>query len=141
MSKKLQLAIKEIAREIAIGNTCYIQRHTAKITTIDNSIEDVELKAAQALTKAELEKKIENYVKIEKLSAKDELAIMNNFLEELSDRSVRKQLSNALKRKNPVRNFNMAVESDVVLNQHWMNFNVKAYQRWVSNAIIDAYNY
>ena len=141
MSKLQQSAIKEIARAIALGNTCYIHRYTAKITIIDHSIEDTEMIAAQELIQLELEQKIESHLKIEKLSTEDQLVIMRDFLVELSDRSVRKQLSNALNRKNPVRNFNQTVESDIGLHQHWKKFNFDEYQQWVSNFIIDAYNY
>jgi hypothetical protein len=133
--------IKEIAKEIAIGNTCYIQMTTKKVTTIDYSIEDTKLIAAQEEIQAELEQKVENYIKIEKLSAEDKRVIMEYFLEELPDRSVRKELSNALNRKNPTRNFNKVVESDIDLNQHWRNFKSEEYQRWVSNFIADAYLY
>ncbi|MFK7809858.1 MAG: UPF0158 family protein [Saprospiraceae bacterium] len=133
--------IKEIARAIAIGNTCYLQRFSGKVTTIDNSLEDAEAIATQEATQAEIERKIENYVKIESLSTQDQLVIMRDFLEEIPDKSVRKQLSNALNRKNPIRNFNQAIENDMGLNQHWRNFNFEEYQRWVSNLIIDAYNY
>ncbi len=141
MSRLQPVTIKEIAREIFNGNTCYINKRSAKITTIDHSIEDPEKLVAQEQTQAELEKKIEKYVKIEKLTAENEMRIMKDFLEELPDKSIRKQLSNALNRKNPVRNFNQAVESDMELNQHWRNFNFEEYQRWVSNFMIDAYNY
>ena len=41
--------IKGIVSEIAMGNTCYMDRYTAKVTTIDNSIEDVELKEAHKI--------------------------------------------------------------------------------------------
>ena len=136
-----QSTIKEIAGEIADGNTCYYHRYTGEITIIDYSIEDKDLIAAQEQIQTELEKKIESYVKIEKLSIASQLVIMKEFLEELPDRSVRKQLSNALNRKNPARNFNTAVEGDIGLNQHWQNYNFKAYQEWVSTVIIDVYNY
>ena len=139
MSKKKQATIKEIAREIARGNTCYINRKSVEITTIDHSIEDPEKLAAQEQKVAELERKIEKYLKIEKLSAENEMMIMKDFPEELPDRSVRKQLTNALNRKNPVRNFMQVVESDIALNQHWKNFQVEEYQRWVSNILIEAY--
>ncbi len=136
-----QSVIKEIAREIAIGNICYIHRYSTKITTIDHSIEDEKLIEAQEKIQAELERKIENYLKLEQLSPEDQLVIMRDFLQELPDKSVRKQLSNALNRKNPIRNFNQAVEGDVGLNQHWRNFNFEEYQRWISNFIIDAHNF
>lgn len=133
--------IKGIAKDIANGKVCYINRRNAKITVIDPFTEDPKKIATQEKTVAEFELKIEKYLKIEKLSADDQLEIMRNFLKELSDKSVRKQLSNALNRKNPIRNFSQTVESDIELHQHWRNFNTAEYQRWVSDYIIAAYNY
>lgn len=136
-----QATIKEIAQAIALGKTCYLQRNTTNITTIDPTIEDAALITKQEQTVAKLEEDIERYIKVEKLNTATQLRIMKNFLEELPDKSVRKELSNALNRKNPVRNFSRAVGSDMELNQHWSNFKVKEYQRWVSNFLIDSYNY
>jgi len=136
-----QSVINELAKEIALGKTCYIHRYTTKVTIIDESIEDPTVAASQKQVQTEIEKKIEDYVRIDQPNRENELMIMRDFLEDLPDRSIRKQLSNALNRKNPYRNFMQAVESDIELNQHWKNFNIKAYQQWVSNVIIDAYNY
>ncbi len=141
MSIKKQATIKRIAKEIALGNTCYINRKSVQITTIDYSIEDPEKLVVQEQTLAEIERKIEKYLKIEKLSEENELRIMKDFPEELPDKSIRKQLSNALNRKNPVRNFMQVVESDIALNQYWKNFKEEEYQRWVSNIMIEAYIY
>lgn len=139
MSRKKQTTIKEIAREIALGNTCYVNRKTIKITIIDHTIEDPEKLTAQEQILAELGRKIEKYLIIEKLSVEDEMRIMKDFPDELPDKSIRKQLSNALNRKNPVRNFMQVVESDIALNQHWRNYKVEEYKRLVSNILIEAY--
>ena len=139
MSRKKQTTIKEIAREIALGNTCYVNRKTIKITIIDHTIEDPEKLTAQEQILAELGRKIEKYLIIEKLSVEDEMRIMKDFPDELSDKSIRKQLSNALNRKNPVRNFMQVVESDIALDQHWRNYKVEEYKRLVSNILIEAY--
>ena len=136
-----QSAIKEIAEEVATGNTCYVHLYSRKITTIDNSTEDAEVIAAQEKVQAELEHKISDYVRIDQPSTEDQLVMMEFFLEEVTDKSVRKQLSNALKRKNPIRNFTQTVESSMELEIHWTHFNAKEYERWVSNFIIDAYNH
>ena len=120
-----QSAIREIVKEIAKGNTCYMDRYTSKITIIDNSIEDVEEIAAHKKTEIEIENKIENYVKLNKLSEKIQLMIMKDFLDEIVDKSVRKELSNSLKRKSPIRNFTREIESNMGLNQHWENYNGK----------------
>ena len=120
-----QSAIREIVKEIAKGNTCYMDRYTSKITIIDNSIEDVEEIAAHKKTEIEIENKIENYVKLNKLSEKIQLMIMKDFLDEIVDKSVRKELYNSLKRKSPIRNFTREIESNMGLNQHWENYNGK----------------
>ena len=97
--------------------------------------------AAQKQTEIEIEKKIEKYVKLNKLSEKIQLMIMKDFLDEIVDKSVRKELSNSLKRKSPIRNFTREIESNMGLNQHWENYNAKESERWVTNILIDAYNY
>jgi len=142
MSKIKQSAIKEIAREIFIGNTCYIQRSNKKITIINHSTEDPKLIASQEKRQAEIEQKIKNYIKVEKLSTKDRLVIMRDFIEELTDdRSARREVANALNRKNPIRNFHSLMESNMDLYQHWRSYRMEEYQRWVSNFIADAYHY
>ncbi len=132
--------IKQIAKEVDLGNTCYIHRFTRKLTTIDQTADDKSSYAQQTLQQ-QLELKIEQYVKVEKPSDDDQLEIMEYFLEEIPDKSIRKQLSNAIKRQNPIRNFNQAIDSNIELTVHWANFKREEYQRWVSNVIIDAYNY
>ena len=133
--------IKEIANQITNGNRCYINRYTAKIITIDYSIENTELLSEQKNVESEIIKKIENYVKLEKPGEKDQLMIMRDFLDEIVDKSVRKELTASLKRKSPVRNFTREIESNMGLNQHWANFYSREIERWVTNFLIDAYNY
>lgn len=145
MSKVKPFVLKkittEIAREIIRGNTCYIHKSSKKVTTIDNSVEGTKLMATQEQARAKLEQEIELYIKIEPLSTEEQLVIMKDFLDENMSKSVQKQLGNALNRKNPIRNFNQAVESDMELNQQWRNFNFEESKRWVSNFILDAYHY
>ena len=141
MTKIQPSVIKEIAREIATGNTCYLNKKSTKFTTIDHSTEDTKMLAAQEKTLAEIGKRMKNYIKIEKLSKQSELVIMEDFAEEFQDKSIRKQISNSLKRKNPVRNFNQLMESNIELNLQWKNFSFGEYQRWVSNSILDGYRY
>jgi DNA-directed RNA polymerase beta' subunit len=141
MSRLHQAAIKELAKAIANGNTCYIHHTSRKITTIDNEIEDKKIIAEQAKAIAAIESKIDNHFKIEPQSTGDQIEIMKYFIDEVSDKSVRKEITNALKRKNPIRNFMQVIESDMELRQRWRIFKFEEDQRWVSNFLIDAYNY
>ncbi len=141
MSIVKQAVINQLAKEIAKGNTCYMNRRTSKVTIIDPTIEDDKAIAKQQKSLELIERKSDNYVKIGAPDEKEILIIMKEFLDELSDRSEAKQLSNALNRKNPMRNFLMAVSGDIELNSHWVNYKSEEYQRWVANVIIEAYNY
>jgi len=135
MSVPSPAVVKEIAREIAAGNACYVHKKSEEIIVIDKSTEDVKTIAAQKQRQIELTKEIENYTVIEKMPTKTRLSIMKTFLLEVDDKSERKQLSNALNRKNPVRNFNQVIQSNMELNQHWRNFNKKECQHWVYEVI------
>ncbi len=141
MSRLHQAAIKELAKEIANGNTCYIHHTSRKITTINNELKDKKLIAEQAKAIAAIELKIDDHLKIEPQSTEDQIEIMRYFIDEMSDKSIRKEMTNALKRKNPLRNFIQVIESDMELRQRWRIFKFDEDQRWVSNFIIDAYNY
>lgn len=140
MSTLPQSSIKEIAKEMVMGNTCFIHRYTGMITIIDKSITDIDLLVEQVETQKELELKIGSYVKIDKLSSEDQFLIMNDFLDDLADKSVRKQLANAIKRQNPVRNFHQVIEGNMELELHWGNFKRREYERWVSEFLVVAFN-
>ena len=132
MSKLSPAVIKEIAGEIAVGNACYVHKQTGEITIIDKSTEDAKTIAAQAQRQIELEKSLDSYIVVDNMPTKARLEIMRIFLVEVEDRSARKQLSNALNRKNPVRNFNQAIEGNMELNQHWRNFNREECGDWIT---------
>lgn len=138
--------IKEIAQHLDSGSTCYINRNTGEIKVIENAKEvraegDEEAIALRKAEVAELEAKSERFLKMEPMPSNYYLQVMRDFIEELREPDVMKQLSNALNRKKPMRNFTQVVSSDEILGQHWFNFKSEEYQRYVSNFIIDAYNY
>jgi len=138
----MPIVIKHISDQIAKGNICYLVRKNGKVIVIDKSEVDLLAIAKQEQMVAEIEEKMDKYVKVEMVSEKDQLLIMADFIEQVAEKSVKRELTNALKRKSPIRNFLREVEGgDLGLNQHWINFNNKERQRWVSNFLIDAYNY
>jgi len=131
MSKLSPAVIKEIAGEIALGNACYVNKLSGEITVFDKSTEDPKTIAAQTKRQTEIDKTIDSYIVIDTMPTQTRLEIMRVFLTEIEDRSVRKQLSNALNRKNPVRNFNQTIESNMELRQHWRNFNREECEDWI----------
>jgi Uncharacterised protein family (UPF0158) len=137
--------IKEIAYSLNVGSTCYVHKGTHEVTTINSAVarEAEEQEAADSLqeTIEHMEAKTDLYLKIEQMPSQTQIQMMRDFIEEIPEPELGRELTNALNRKNPIRNFTQVINSNEGLGQHWHNFKMEEYQRWVSNFIIDAYNY
>jgi len=88
-----------------------------------------------------LENKIRKYYKVPRMTAYEEVHVMKDFINEELSASIKKELKNALKRENPVRNYMRVIEHDEVLEQYWLNFKAKWYQEWVRGYLLDIYKY
>jgi len=132
---------KAIARELELGNTCYVNRQSRKITTIvdlEAGMDSPEERDAQL---EKLEANIKKYYKVPRMSADEEIHVMKDFAEEDINTSIRKELTNALKRKSPIRNFMQIIENQEDLYQYWLIFKAKWYQEWVRGYLLDVYRY
>ena len=130
--------IKEIAKYVAMGEIVFVHKNSRKIQPMPKPEESVEEWKEKC---AVLEADNKNWLKIKTVPLDDELHLRKEFIEEATNQHVKKQLSNALNRKNPMRNFQHVIESDEILHQHWRNYKKVAYQNWVTNFVIDQYNY
>ena len=129
---------KEVARLLEQGHMCYVERANRTITPI--LLTEIKTTEAQELI-APIEKKISNYIKVEAMPKHKLLFNMEYFLEEVTDQDIRRELSSALKRKNPSRNFLQVVRSRLDINQHWKLFIMEKYIDYVEKAFIKDYNY
>lgn len=130
--------IKEIARHLEAGKICFIHRKNGAVKAMEESEEgEVAAKELQAL-----EKNTKQYMKIPRPSDLDEINSMKDFLEEEDiSKALKKELTNALKRKQPMRNFLQVVHGEEVLQQYWLNYKTKWTRVWVADYFIAAYNY
>lgn len=136
-----KVRIKEMAKSIADGATCYINRRSFEISIIepfdesdpeyDKHVEFLEL----------VERKPENYFVFEELEHQYLLDCMRDYLNETMDNELNKELNNSLNRKNPTRNFLQIVTSREILEIQWKNFKVDWHTEWIAEKMIDAYNY
>jgi len=136
--------IKEIARHIEAGKICFIHRKKGSVKAIEVLTEgDAATEESQKELTA-LEENTKQYMKIPRLSDLDEINAMKDFLEEEDisiSKAIKKELTNALKRKQPMRNFLQVVNSGEELQQYWLNFKSKWTRVWVADYFIAAYNY
>lgn len=130
--------VKEVARLIAKDNICYIDKKHREITAIEMANRNTPEIALQISL---LEEHIGKYIKVEPMSTRETIFIMKDFLLEVTDQDVKKELSHSLNRKNPMRNFLQIVESRIDINQHWTHFKAEQYEAYVEEKIIKDYNY
>ncbi len=132
---------KAIAKELLAGNICYVHRENRKITTVVDLEEGIEDTPERQAKVEKLEAKIKKYYKVPRMSADEELHVMLDFVEDELALSIKKELTNALKRKNPKRNFLRIIENHEDIHEYWSIFKLKWYQEWVQGYLLDIYKY
>lgn len=123
--------ITEVAKLVNRGNTCYINRKNRKIVTI------------RPEDQSELNKEltIEKCIIVPPMPKQTLDLVMQDFLPEVADNSLRKELINALRRKNPMRNFMQVVDNSVDSGQHWRRYKAQRCEQYVRQVFLDEYNH
>lgn len=132
---------KAIAKELLAGNICYVNRQNRQINTIVDLEDGMENTPERQAKLEKLENSIKKYYKVPRMSAAEEIHVMKDFAEEDLVLSIKKELQNALKRKNPKLNFLKILEHHEDLNDYWPIFKAKWYQEWVRGYLLDVYRY
>ena len=132
---------KAIAKALQAGNICYVNRQNREITTVIDLAEG-EVGTPERQAKLEkLEANIKKYYKVPRMSPEEEIHVMHDFVEEDLAFANKKELKNALKRKNPKRNFLQILQNNEDLYEYWLIFQAKWYQEWVRGYLLDIYRY
>ncbi len=132
---------KAIAKELEAGNICYVNRQNREITAITDLEEGMDSTEGRDARLEKLEANIKKYYKVPRMSAEEAIHVMKDFVEEDINTPIRRELINALKRKNPIRNFMQIIENQEDLYQYWLIFKAKWYQEWVRGYLLDVYRY
>ncbi len=123
--------VKKVAKLVNQGNTCYIHRKNRKIITVDpesdNQVPD--------------EMKPDDFIIVPPMPRQALTFAMKDFISEVTDRSVEKELINALQRKKPQRNFMQVIDSRVDIGQHWRRYRAEQCEKYVRQLFIDEYNH
>ncbi len=128
--------IKEIAENLECGMICYVNKETKEIKTMidfDQSFGDTEIWEEEF---EEIEKNIDQYLKIEKPSSREAYRMMTDFTEEVMNSQIKNRLIYALNRNKPFKNFKYEVDYNEEVRQHWFKFKSKKYQEWVGDYLM-----
>lgn len=128
--KLTEKQVHEIAQELEAGMKVFINRDNLEIKSIldwdvmygADEFWDEELE--------EIENKWENYLVLEKMSSNEAFSIMEDFIEEVDDEILQKDLFKILSRKSPFANFKDEVDSSDY-RQRWFEFRQKKYEEYV----------
>jgi hypothetical protein len=128
--------IKEVAEFLDCGMICYIHKNTKEIKSIiDLNQPYTEHCEEEATELEEIERNLDKYIKIEKMSSRESFQIMEDFIDKVSNNRIRERLINALNRSRPFRNFKNEVDYNEEIRQHWFKFKAYKYQDWVINEL------
>ena len=123
--------IREIADALDCGMICFVNKNTLEIKSIsdpnglfyENTLWEEELE--------EIEHQWGDYIKLEKMSSREAFQIMEDFLDEISNKGIRERLVYALNSNRPFKNFKYEVDYDEEVRQQWFQFKAHRYQEWV----------
>ena len=123
--------IKKVSKLINQGNTCYIHRKNREIITIEPESDHHE----------PAKMKVDDFIIVPPMPKQTLGFAMKDFIHEVTDRSVEKELINALQRKKPQRNFMQVIESRADIGQHWRRYRAQQCEEYVRQLFIDEYNH
>ena len=130
--------VKEIAKQLDNNIICFVNKADRSIEVIElDDLSEAEVSERTALFEA----KSSSYIKVPPMPTQVLQFAMEEFLGEVTDAEVEKELGKALQRKNPTRNFLQVVNSRFDIKQHWRNFKREKNIEFVGKQFIKDYNY
>ncbi|MBE0651927.1 MAG: hypothetical protein IH595_13945 [Bacteroidales bacterium] len=133
MDNPKQNIIKNIAQELDCGFDCYYNTKTDEIIAIPGFSylsDEEDFKEAFEKDLKKIEKQKADFIKFEALQSFESFKIMEQFVEQLSDKKLRVELENILANKKPFQNFkNKIDQSD--FRQNWFDFKQNELERRV----------
>ncbi|MEM6717814.1 MAG: UPF0158 family protein [Bacteroidota bacterium] len=142
MKKINDKTISEIADHIMMGERCFLDKKTAAIHHFPADIDDLLMAFSEEEEEyinavAELEKiedAIENYIEFEPLTSSESYDIMDDFVYEMQNSTLKEKLIHALNNKSPFANFKYLIDhSDQ--RQNWFDYRKKAYETHVRKTL------
>jgi len=129
--------IKEIAENLDCGFICYYNSNTNEIVTIPNFSNISDKEEFKEIIQEDLEtvnKQKMDFVKFEVLESFESFKIMEQFVEQISDKQFKLELGNILQKKKPFQNFKYLIDNSDY-RQKWYDFKQRELERIVENQL------
>lgn len=127
--------IKEIAEQLDCGFCCYYNIKTGELVSIpdEETMDDLEEFYGEDFAKIKKDKR--NFILINKPSSRESFEIMEEFAQQLSNKTLSNQLLNALAKKSPFANFKSIIDGAGEYRQQWFDFKLMQLQDYVLDQI------
>ncbi len=129
--------IKEIAEQLEIGFTCFLDKSTNELIFLAG--DEFEFLDAEDDAWAEERKKIDDnpddYYEIEKMDSTDSYAVMQDFVYTVDSEKLSEDLVNALNHDKPFKQFKYVIDDSGEYRQKWFDFKSMKMQHWVKSEI------
>ena len=126
--------LRRMAEEVECGMKVYVNRATLEFREVPDYGDFSDFEEEMEASEAQVEAEWEDYIVIEPMGSREGFAIMEEFLEEVTDRRLQESLINALNRKSPFANFKFIVEGSSH-RQQWFDFRAKKYREYVKEEL------
>ena len=138
IARNIQLTsdqINEIAEELECGNRCFYHYASRKVKgLIDRDLPYYDPLDETEEEWAEIDENVDEYVELQKMNSSESFAVMEAFIDRVSDQRLASRLSRALARPKPFRSFKAEIdESDY--REKWFQFKKAKMVEWVEEQV------
>jgi len=130
--------LNEIAQELDCGNTCYYNTKTAEIIAIPNFLEmwdEADFKDAFEAEFEKIKEQEKDLIKLNALESFESFKIMDQFVAQLPDPPLKRELESILANKKPFQKFKYRVEGSS-FRKDWFEFKQSALEKIVEQQLI-----
>ncbi|TLX74661.1 hypothetical protein E9993_12150 [Labilibacter sediminis] len=139
---KYKEIVMNIADSLLAGSICFLNLDTLEVEDIPKDLaydpEEFQMVTGESFENAGLKHESwQDCITIEPMESSEPFRIMENFVDEVNDTSLQKQLVNALNRRRPFANFKYIVESSDY-RQQWFDFRQKQWEYYTWRIITES---
>lgn len=138
MLKLTKEQINEIYQDLDCGLRCFLNTETGEIKSIPDF--DSNPYAEEEMWEEEIDKIDSNpdkYVELEEMSSRDSFRMMEEFADEVDDKTIQKLLLDGLSRPKPFHNFKFVIDNSGEYRDKWFEFKEKRICEWIVEQIED----
>ena len=138
MLKLTKEQINEIYQDLDCGLRCFLNTETGEIKSIPDF--DSNPYAEEEMWEEEIDEIDSNpdkYVELEEMSSRDSFGMMEEFADEVDDKTIQKLLLDGLSRPKPFHNFKFVIDNSGEYRDKWFEFKEKRICEWIVEQIED----